>query len=114
MIPRELAQRLDAAPFDAGSVALPFALDDADDHIDLAPGAYRVELDTAGTSYALCRIGAAQDVPADKASGGAGSFWLAPGASDTFVVGGGVTVALHARMVTAGQTGTLRLTRLVL
>lgn len=113
MTTRDLAARLDALPFDAGSVALPFDLDDADDHVDLAPGAYRVELDTAGTSYALCRIGAAQAVPADKTLGGAGSFWLAPGACDTVVVGGATTVALHARMVTAGQTGTLRLTRVL-
>lgn len=110
MIPRELAQRIDAAPFDASTGLRTLAVTNVDDSLDLAPGAYVAVL--SGTVDGVARIGAAASVPASKAAELTGAFLLPAGTATSFVVGGGATVALHA-ILTAAGAATLYLMRVM-
>ena len=102
-ISRALSERIAAMPFASDTGHRTFDLDNADDNIALAPGAYEAYL-PAGSPLGYARIGAAVSVPASEDPEVAGQFVLPPGGGVRFVVGGSATVALHAQLVSGSAT----------
>lgn len=102
-----LAARIADLPFGSDTGHRRFAIDTSDDTIDLAPGVYEAFND--GTVKVYARIGAATDIPADKAVEEEGQFVIPAGASVTFVHDDSGDGTLHAK--TASGTTTLDLHR---
>lgn len=109
MTPADLAARLALAPYDGSCTVQRLTITDADDALtDLEAGCYDLlaELDAASDdSLVMVRVGAATVVPASKAAAKTGTVF-APGAPVPHVLAG-TAIALHARLLTTGATGTL-------